>query len=201
MYETIPIITQFSHWLYHGPCRGSQAPHVGASKTWTYIYHYVEILPTDIEGDILPDADGWPVEYTLNGDTVIDGRQYMKMYRFDIATYKTEYYAAYREDEEGRVYVTDDRGRRDFKLIDFTNPLPVLDNDYPMPYNDPGSAFTETIKANGNLFTRYRYTNSNAVQLFDTRLISHRSADVRHTENRSAVRREQHLHFGQRSHT
>lgn len=138
-------------------------PMLEQGKTWTYIYHYVEILPTDIEGDILPDADGWPVEYTLNGDTVIDGRQYMKMYRFDIATYKTEYYAAYREDEEGRVYVTDDRGRRDFKLIDFTNPLPVLDNDYPMPYNDPGSAFTETIKANGNLFTRYRYTNSNAV--------------------------------------
>ena len=138
-------------------------PMLEQGKTWTYIYHYVEILPTDIEGDILPDADGWPVEYTLNGDTVIDGRQYMKMYRFDIATYKTEYYAAYREDEEGRVYVTDDRGRRDFKLIDFTDPLPVLDNDYPMPYNDPGSAFTETIKANGNLFTRYRYTNSNAV--------------------------------------
>ena len=135
-------------------------PMLEQGKTWTYIYHYVEILPTDIEGDILPDADRWPVEYTLNGDTVIDGRQYMKMYRFDIATYKTEYYAAYREDEEGRVYVTDDRGRRDFKLIDFTDPLPV---DYPDSYNDPGSAFTETIKANGNLFTRYRYTNSNAV--------------------------------------
>ena len=135
-------------------------PMLEQGKTWTYIYHYVEILPTDTEGDILPDADGWPVEYTLNGDTVIDGRQYMKMYRFDIANYKTEYYAAYREDEEGRVYVTDDRGRRDFKLIDFNDPLPV---DYPDSYNDPGSAFTETIKANGNLFTRYRYTNSNAV--------------------------------------
>ena len=118
------------------------------------------ILPNNTEGDMLAGADGWPVNYTLNGDTVIDGRQYMKMYRFDIATYKTEYYAAYREDEEGRVYVTDDRGRRDFKLIDFTDPLPV---DYPDSYNDPGSAFTETIKANGNLFTRYRYTNSNAV--------------------------------------
>ena len=132
-------------------------------KTWTYIYHYVEILPNNTEGDMLAGADGWPVEYTLKGDTVIDGRQYMKMYRFVIANNKTEYYAAYREDEEGRVYVTDDRGRRDFKLIDFTDPLPVLDNDYPESYKDPGSAFTETIKANGNLFTRYRYTNSNAV--------------------------------------
>ena len=138
-------------------------PMLEQGKTWTYIYHYVEILPDNTEGDMLAGADGWPVNYTLNGDTVIDGRQYMKMYRFDIANYKTEYYAAYREDEEGRVYVTDDRGRRDFKLIDFNDPLPVLDNDYPMPYNDPGSAFTETIKANGNLFTRYRYTNSNTV--------------------------------------
>ena len=138
-------------------------PMLEQGKKWTYIYHYVEILPNNTEGDMLAGADGWPVEYTLKGDTVIDGRQYMKMYRFDIANYKTEYYAAYREDEEGRVYVTDDRGRRDFKLIDFNDPLPVLDNDYPMPYNDPGSAFTETIKANGNLFTRYRYTNSNTV--------------------------------------
>ena len=132
-------------------------------KTWTYIYHHFELAPTGSESDVVPGREGWPVEYTLKGDTVIDGRQYMKMYRFDIATNKTEYYAAYREDEEGRVYVTYDRGRRDFKLIDFTDPLPVLDNDYPESYKDPGSAFTETIKANGNLFTRYRYTNSNAV--------------------------------------
>jgi serpin B len=138
-------------------------PMLEQGKTWTYIYHHFEVAPTGSESDVVPGREGWPVEYTLKGDTVIDGRQYMKMYRFDIANYKTEYYAAYREDEEGRVYVTDDRGRRDFKLIDFNDPLPVLDNDYPMPYNDPGSAFTETIKANGNLFTRYRYTNSNTV--------------------------------------
>ena len=138
-------------------------PMLEQGKTWTYIYHHFEVAPTGSESDVVPGREGWPIEYTLKGDTVIDGRQYMKMYRFDIANYKTEYYAAYREDEEGRVYVTDDRGRRDFKLIDFNDPLPVLDNDYPMPYNDPGSAFTETIKANGNLFTRYRYTNSNTV--------------------------------------
>ena len=88
-------------------------------KTWTYIYHHFEEAPTGSESDVVPGREGWPVEYTLKGDTVIDGRQYMKMYRFNIADYTTQYYAAYREDEEGRVYMAEYRGEKDFKIIDF----------------------------------------------------------------------------------
>ena len=133
-------------------------PMLEQGKTWEYVYHHYD------EG-ITPDPDGtyngetvflsW---YWLEGDTIIDGRQYMKMYRDDEVRNKKSYYAAYREDEEGRVYVAEFRGEKDFKLIDFIEPIPKQNNDYPEPSDYPGSSFTETIKVNGQLFTRYRYT-------------------------------------------
>ena len=106
-------------------------PMLEQGKTWEYVYHHYD------EG-ITPDPDGtyngetvflsW---YWLEGDTIIDGRQYMKMYRDDEVRNKKSYYAAYREDEEGRVYVAEFRGEKDFKLIDFIEPIPKQNNDYP----------------------------------------------------------------------
>ena len=128
-------------------------------KTWTYIYHHFD------EGET-PDPDGtykghkmffsW---YTLKGDTIIDGLQYMKMYRSDEIRGKESYYAAYREDEEGRVYM--ERNQKVIKLIDFCTPVEAV--GYPSPTIYPGSVIQETIKANGKLFTRYRYTDYNAI--------------------------------------
>ena len=128
-------------------------------KTWTYIYHHYD------EGET-PDPDGaykghkmffsW---YTLKGDTIIDGLQYMKMYRNDEIRGKESYYAAYREDEEGRVYM--ERNQKVIKLIDFCTPVEAV--GYPSPTIYPGSVIQETIKANGKLFTRYRYTDYNAI--------------------------------------
>lgn len=118
-------------------------------KTWTYIYHHFEEAPTGSESDVVPGREGWPVEYTLKGDTVIDGRQYMKMYRFNIADYTTQYYAAYREDEEGRVYriIYNSQGE-EYKVVDFNDVLSlkmVKENLY------------ETIKVDNQLFRRYSY--------------------------------------------
>ena len=118
-------------------------------KTWTYIYHHFEEAPTGSESDVVPGREGWPVEYTLKGDTVIDGRQYMKMYRFNIADYTTQYYAAYREDEEGRVYriIYNSQGE-EYKVVDFNDVLAlkmVKENLY------------ETIKVDNQLFRRYSY--------------------------------------------
>jgi len=128
-------------------------------KTWEYVYHHFD------EG-ITPDPDGiykgesvflsW---YTLKGDTIIDGLQYMKMYRNDEIRQKETYYAAYREDEEGRVYMA--RNQEIIKLIDFCTP--VEPTAYPSTITYPGSAIQETIKVNGKLFTRYRYTDYDAV--------------------------------------
>ena len=134
-------------------------PMLEQGKTWTYIYHHYD------EGET-PDPDGaykghkmffsW---YTLKGDTIIDGLQYMKMYRSDEIRGKESYYAAYREDEEGRVYM--ERNQKVIKLIDFCTPVEAV--EYPSPTIYPGTAIQETIKANGKLFTRYRYTDYDAV--------------------------------------
>ena len=134
-------------------------PMLEQGKTWTYIYHHYD------EGET-PDPDGaykghkmffsW---YTLKGDTIIDGLQYMKMYRNDEIRGKESYYAAYREDEEGRVYM--ERNQKVIKLIDFCTPVEAV--GYPSPTIYPGSVIQETIKANGKLFTRYRYTDYNAI--------------------------------------
>lgn len=134
-------------------------PMLEQGKTWEYVYHHYD------EG-ITPDPDGiyegesvffsW---YTLKGDTIIDGLQYMKMYRNDEIRQKESYYAAYREDEEGRVYMV--RNQEVIKVIDFCTPVESV--EYPSPITYPGSAIQETIKVNGKLFTRYRYTNYDAV--------------------------------------
>lgn len=134
-------------------------PMLEQGKTWEYVYHHYD------EG-ITPDPDGiykgesvflsW---YTLKGDTIIDGLQYMKMYRNDEIRQKESYFAAYREDEEGRVYMA--RNQEVFKLIDFCTPVEVTEHPSPITY--PGSAIQETIKVNGKLFTRYRYTDYDAI--------------------------------------
>lgn len=132
-------------------------------KTWTYIYHHITESETLRPDDPYKGHKLITMWYTLRGDTVIDGRQYMKMYRSDEIRVKETYYAAYREDEEGRVYMAEYRGEKDFKIIDFTEPVMKEESNGDWPYGYPGSAIRETIKANGKLFTRYRYTDSGAV--------------------------------------
>ena len=138
-------------------------PMLVQGKTWTYIYHHVTESETLKPDDPYKGHKLISMWYTLKGDTVIDGRQYMKMYRSDEIRVKETYYAAYREDEEGRVYMAEYRGEKDFKIIDFTEPVMKEESNGDWPYGYPGSAIRETIKANGKLFTRYRYTDSDAV--------------------------------------
>ena len=138
-------------------------PMLVQGKTWTYIYHHITESETLRPDDPYKGHKLITMWYTLKGDTVIDGRQYMKMYRSDEVRVKETYYAAYREDEEGRVYMAEYRGEKDFKIIDFTEPVMKEESNGDWPYGYPGSAIRETIKANGKLFTRYRYTDSDAV--------------------------------------
>ena len=133
-------------------------PMLEQGKTWEYIYHHYESLSE-------PGPDGkdyavttWMSYYRLNGDTIINGRQYMKMYRSDWNNPKEKYVGAFREDEEGRVYVTDYsigmyNQEKEFKIIDFS-----LDFDEDIWHTETTS--TETIKVNGKYFNRYRYQNA-----------------------------------------
>lgn len=138
-------------------------PMLVQGKTWTHVYHHITESETLRPDDPYKGHKLITMWYTLKGDTVIDGRQYMKMYRSDEVRAKETYYAAYREDEEGRVYMAEYRGEKDFKIIDFTEPVMKEESNGDWPYGYPGSAIRETIKANGKLFTRYRYTDSDAV--------------------------------------
>ena len=54
-----------------------------------------------------------------------------------------------------------ERNQKVIKLIDFCTPVEAV--EYPSPTIYPGTAIQETIKANGKLFTRYRYTDYDAV--------------------------------------
>ena len=110
-------------------------------KVWVYFYQ-----SADMETTPYMECMSY---YQLDGDTVIDGRQYMKMYRRDDRDYKKKYFGALREDEEGRVYMYDYNGdKQDHVVLDLT----MQDGrDYEV------TRTAETIMADGQLFRRYRY--------------------------------------------
>ena len=127
-------------------------PMLVQGKTWEYVYHHFEEKESPVTGPDHYEEDMWLSWYTLEGDTIIDGRQYMKMYRRDQHNYEKVYYGAFREDEEGRVYQYDFyHDKKDTKLFD-------LNMDFDNLYRAE-TVIAETIKANGKLFNRYRYLN------------------------------------------
>ena len=113
-------------------------PMLVEGKTWYYIYHHFEMkenLTGDEDYRDMFNETKWDVKYTLRGDTTIEGRQYMKMYRRDGKTGKEYYYGAFREDEKGRVWQYDyEDCKQDFLICDFTldehidaTNLPIID--------------------------------------------------------------------------
>ena len=127
-------------------------PMLVQGKTWEYVYHHFEEKESPVTGPDHYEEDMWLSWYTLEGDTIIDGRQYMKMYRRDQHNYEKVYYGAFREDEEGRVYQYDFyHDKKDTKLFDLNMDFDNL--------HRAETVIAETIKANGKLFNRYRYLN------------------------------------------
>ena len=113
-------------------------------KTWYYTYHHFE------ENESGYDESTWFAAYQLNGDTIIDGRQYMKLNRWDEHNYNKKYYGALREDEEGRVYMYDKNEEKDTMVLDFSL-------HYDKGYFPDVVRISDTIKVNNQLFLRYRY--------------------------------------------
>ena len=123
-------------------------PMLEQGKKWTYIYHHYEDGETPDPTGTYKGHETFFSWYTLKGDTVIDGRQYMKMYRNDEVRSKESYYGAYREDEEGRVYrIIYSSPEEECKIVDFSTDFKSL---YP-------NIIEETIKVEGQLFRRYSY--------------------------------------------
>ncbi len=119
-------------------------------KSWAYVYHHIEDRETPGPDGKGHDESTWMVYYQLNGDTVINEQQYMKMYRQDERNREKKYYGAFREDEEGRVYMYNDSEKKDVMVLDFSL-------HYDEGYFPDVVRISETIKEYGQLFHRYRY--------------------------------------------
>lgn len=120
-------------------------------KMWIYVYHHFEDRETPGPDGSYYNESMWMSYYQLEGDITIDGQQYMKMYRWDDRDGNKKYYGAFREDEEGRVYMYDLGGdKKDHMVLDFSL-------HYDRGYYPNVTLITETIKANGKKFRRHRY--------------------------------------------
>lgn len=110
-------------------------------KKWYYSYHHYN----DEEGKF-DDQTYW-VSYKVKGDTVIDGREYKKMYRWDEVSRQTRYHGAFREDEEGRVWQYDYSGNKKDEII-----CDVACNSYP---GYTIGVVSDVTNVEGQLFHRY----------------------------------------------
>ena len=129
-------------------------PMLAKGKTWYYGYHHFEekeSLTGNESYEEMYNETTWEVSYTLKGDTTINGRQYMKMYRWDEKTDSEKYYGAFREDEKGRVWQYDYEGdQKDFMLCDITC------SSYP---GSKEMTIPDVINIGGKLLHRYRWNS------------------------------------------
>ena len=135
-------------WPLVAGAKTDLCPMLVEGKTWVYAHHQI-----DESGN---ETNAYLVEYTLMGDTVIDGRAYKKMYRWDEVTPGRTYFGAFREDEDGRVWQYEHRlgDKRDHLICDVTL------SGYPGEGNVP---IGDTISIRGKLLHRY-YREESAVQ-------------------------------------
>lgn len=125
--------------------RADRIPMLEQGKTWYYTYHHYE---ADAHG-YDDEHTTWSVSYRLRGDTTMAGQQYMKMYRRDNKS--DRYFGAYRENEEGRVYML--RALPDAReelVIDFNL-------NYENAWVKDVQPIAETINVYGKEFRRYKY--------------------------------------------
>ena len=123
-------------------------PMLVQGKTWYYTYHRFEEKekPT---GDKYPedffDETCYKVSYTVKGDTVINGQEYMKIYR-GVEKGGSHYYEAMREDEEGRVWQYSSTENQDLMLCDVTC------SSYP---NMTNQSTSDVVNIGGQLLRRF----------------------------------------------
>lgn len=125
----------------------TRIPMLEQGKAWTYILHHF-----DYDGERYHETTTGVI-YQLEGDTVIDGRQYMKMYRRINKINSKSYYGAFREDEEGRVWQYDYQGdQKDFMICDITcEDYP----DYIFDFENETKTVSDIFYVNGKRLHRY----------------------------------------------
>jgi serpin B len=143
-------------------------PMLVQGKTWYYVYHQLVAEPTQENDDPSnPEDDGYityTVWYTLRGETVIDGRTYMKLYRHQEWDNEETLSGYYRE-EDGKVYVYNESEHSDRLLIDFT--LQGYDDN---PIGNV-TVVEDKIRIGGELLRRYHYLTTDDSGTHDTGII------------------------------
>lgn len=131
-------------------------PMLVQGKTWWYTHHHFEDSESAKGQPASPiETASWEVSYTLRGDTAIDGRQYMKMYRRDYRHGSNRYYGALREDEQGRVWQYNADDEKEFMLCDVTCSY------YPGPEN---MAIPDIVNIGGQLLHRWRWNGFTGIE-------------------------------------
>ena len=139
----------------------SLRPMLVEGNTWRYEHHHFEAKEYDPTKEYpydLYNESVYSVFYTVHGDTVINNRTYKKMFRQDDNTWKSRYYGAFREDEEGCVWQYDYAGdEKDFMICDVTC----------LHYPGVGqeiSQFADVIKIGEQLLHRYHWNGMTGVE-------------------------------------
>jgi serpin B len=149
MKKTIMILMAAVCWMTTS-AETPQRKMLEQGKKWVYVYHHFADRETPGPDGSYYNESMWMAYYQLEGDIVINGKQYMKMYRSSDRDSNKKYYGAFREDEEGRVYMFNDNEKKDDMVLDFNL-------HYDKGYFPDVVRISETIKENGQLFHRYRY--------------------------------------------
>ena len=152
--------------------RDCHRPMFSQGKSWNFSFYSAE---TDEESG-RKEFKVYPVSLTVDGDTLIDGTAYWKLYRDDSFTGKRTFNSAWRE-EDGKVFSTawnvtpESPGMQYLFLLEIADLLPVVydfsDNPY-RHYNyrgwpdDPDKTITcdvefaiDTILVSGRLYRRF----------------------------------------------
>jgi serpin B len=120
-------------------------------KMWVYTYHHFEYRETPAADGSSYDHSMWMAHYQLIGDTVINEREYMKLYRWDERNRNKKFIGAFREDEEGKVYMYGYNGKEEDGLVlDFSL-------HYDRGYFPNVTRIAETITTGDHSYRRYRY--------------------------------------------
>ena len=124
-------------------------PLLAEGKTWHHIYHRI-VNDGMADNGTYYQEELYPVDYTLHGDTTINGQQYKKMYRIDYENVKSTYFAACREDD-GRLYAVYDTATAEMLLIDLKG------RDFHL---NQFTLIEEPITVHGQTYLRYRYQHT-----------------------------------------
>ena len=123
-------------------------------KQWVYSHHVQKANPERWEEVVTK------VTFTLGGDTLIDGRLYMKLYRQEES--EAPVYSMALREEEGTVYCYrrwyDNRTEEERRFIEF-NPS-HFEPSFMDPCKTDATERIDTITVNGRLFVRHFYNES-----------------------------------------